>query len=153
MPDTAPLSVRLADVQDAEAIVALVAALAADLQERSPVTPAYVAAYLRSPGTHVLLAVRGESVLGLASFTFRPNLYHAADSCLIDELVVERGARNQGVGALLLEEVVRRSQHHACAEISLSVMNSNRNALRFYRRHGFEDQALLLERHLHPESG
>jgi ribosomal protein S18 acetylase RimI-like enzyme len=31
-------------------------------------------------------------------------------------------------------------------------MKSNLAALRFYRRHGFEDQALLLELHLTPAS-
>jgi len=153
MPESDPISIRLADAHDAEAIAALVATLAADLRERSPLTPAYVADYLRSPGTHVVLAVRGETVLGLVSFTYRPNLYHAADACLVDELVVEHGARNRGVGALLLEEVIRRAQQHACAEVSLSVISSNLNALRFYQRHGFKNDALFLERHLPAKPG
>ena len=153
MPIADPISIRLATAHDGEAIAGLVTTLAAELQERSPITPAYAADYLRTPGAHVLLAVRGGAVLGLLSFSFRPSLYHASDACLVDELVVEPGARDQGVGALLLEEVIRRAQRQACAEVSLGVLNSNRDALRFYQRHGFETDALLLERHLHPESG
>jgi ribosomal protein S18 acetylase RimI-like enzyme len=151
MPESALISTRLAKPDDAEAIAALVTTLAAELQEHSPVTPAYVADYLRSPGAHVLLAVRGQAVLGLLSFTFRPSLYHAADSCLIDELVVHPAERNHGLGTRLLQETIQRARAHHCAEVSLGVMISNRDALRFYQRHGFEDQALLLERHLPPE--
>jgi ribosomal protein S18 acetylase RimI-like enzyme len=151
MSDTAPISVRLADAHDTEAIAGLVTMLAAELKEHSPITPAYATHYLHSPGAHVLLAVRGETVLGLLSFTLRPSLYHAADACLIDELVVQPAERNRGIGARLLQEAIRRARAHHCAEVSLSVMTSNQDALRFYQRHGFEDQALLLERHLPPE--
>ncbi len=151
MSEVDAISVRLAEAHDAEAIAALVATLAGELQEHSPITPAYVADYLLSPGAHILLAARGEAVLGLLSFTFRPSLYHAADSCLIDELVVQPAERNRGIGTHLLQEAIQRARTHRCAEVSLSVMLSNRDAVRFYQRHGFEDQALLLERHLPPE--
>ena len=96
--------------------------------------------------------MRGEEVLGLVSFSFRPSLYHAADTCLVDELVVQPHARSKGIGALLLDEAIRLAGDHGCAEISLSVMASNAEALRFYRRHGFEDEALLLEHHF-PAAG
>jgi len=148
MPKSDPISVRLAEAYDAEAIAALVTTLAGELHEHSPLTPGYVEGYLRSPGAHVLLAVRGEVVLGLLSYTFRPGLYHAADSCLIDELVVQPNERNRGLGTHLLQEAIRRARAHRCAEVSLSVMTANQDALRFYQRHGFDDQALLLERHL-----
>jgi ribosomal protein S18 acetylase RimI-like enzyme len=46
---------------------------------------------------------------------------------------------------------VQRARAHGCAEVSLGVMKGNQDALRFYQRHGFEDDALLLERHLPPE--
>jgi ribosomal protein S18 acetylase RimI-like enzyme len=151
MPESGLISMRLAEADDAEAIAALVTTLAADLKEHSPITSAYVAGYLRSPGVRVLLAVRGQAVLGLISFTYRPSLYHAADSCLIDELVVHPVERNQGLGTRLLQEAILRAHAHRCAEVSLSVMISNQDALRFYQRHGFEDQALLLERHLPSE--
>lgn len=147
MSDPMPISLRLAGPEDSAAIARLIGTLAADLEERSPITPAYVAEILRLRFCQVLLAARGEEVLGLLSFSFRPSLFHAADSCMIDELVIEPGARNQGIGAVLLDDAIRRAREHACAEVSLSVMTSNVAARRFYRRHGFESEAVLLERH------
>ena len=52
----------------------------------------------------------------------------------------------------MLGEAIRRAGDQGCAEISPSVMASNAEALRFYRRHGFEDEALLLEHHF-PAAG
>jgi ribosomal protein S18 acetylase RimI-like enzyme len=151
MSEVDAISVRLADGSDSEAIAGLVTTLAAELKEHSPITPAYVADYLCSPGAHALLAVRGQTVLGLISFTFRPSLYHAADSCLVDVLVVHPAERNCGLGTRLLQEAIQRARAHRCAEVSLSIMISNQDALRFYQRHAFGDQALLLECHLPSE--
>jgi ribosomal protein S18 acetylase RimI-like enzyme len=148
MSHPGPVSVRPAEVEDAVEIAGLVAMLAAELGDPTPVTPAYVADFLHRPGCHALLAVCPSGVLGLLSYSFRPGLYHAADSCLVDELVVQPADRNRGVGMLLLNEVIRLARQQGCAEVSLSVMKSNLAALHFYRRHGFEDQAMLLELHL-----
>ena len=95
-----------------------------------------------------MLAMRPSVVLGLLSYSFRPGLYHAADSCLVDELIAKPAERNRGVGTLLLNEAIRLARQQGCAEVSLGVTKSNLAALHFYRRHGFEDQALLLELHL-----
>ena len=153
MFDPGSASVRLAEIEDATAIAGLVSTLAAELGEHTPVTLTFVAGYPRRPGCHVLLALRGPAAVGLLSYTFRPSLYHAADACLVDELVVQPAERNRGLGTHLLEEVLRRAHDQHCAEVSFSVMTSNRAALRFYQRHGFEDQALLLELHLPTSQG
>ncbi len=148
MYDLSSVAVRYAEEDDAVEIAGLVVMLAAELGEPTPVTAAYVAEYLHRPGCRALLAVRSAELLGLLSYSFRPSLYHAADSCTVDELIVKPAERNGGIGTLLLEEVIRLAREWGCAEISLGVMKSNQDALRFYLRHGFEDQALLLERHL-----
>lgn len=147
MSDPMPISLRLAGPEDSAAIARLIGTLAADLEESSPITPPFVTKVLHQHICQVLLAARGEEVLGLLSFSFHPSLFHAADSCMIDELVIEPGARNQGIGAVLLDDAIRRAREHGCAEVSLGVMASNAGALRFYQRHGFEADALLLERH------
>ena len=148
MSHPGPVSVRPAEDDDVVEIAGLVAMLAAELGDPTPVTPAYVADYLHRPGCHALLAVRSSEVLGLLSYSFRPSLYHAADSCMVDELIVRLAERSGGIGTLLLNEVIRLAREGGCAEVSLGVMKSNQAALRFYLRHGFEDEALLLERHL-----
>jgi len=112
------------------------------------VNVAFVLRCLHGPASGILIAeVEGEAV-GMLSYTSRPSLYHAADSCMIEELVVSEGHRRAGIGSRLLDAVAALAREKRCAEVSVSAMASNTAALDFYRRNGFEDEAVLLERHL-----
>jgi len=148
MPD--PITLRHTEPADAGAIAALVAALASDLGEPSPVSASYVADVLRDGRCQVLLAERGADVLGMLSLSFHASLYHGAEACRVDELVVRPEARNQGVGAELLEQAIEMARARRCAEVSLGVMQANVAARRFYERLGFEADALQMERHFQP---
>jgi ribosomal protein S18 acetylase RimI-like enzyme len=140
--------VRPAQASDAPSIAGLVGQLAASSGERSPVNVAFVLRCLNGPASGILIAeVEGEAV-GMLSYTSRPSLYHAADSCMIEELVVSEGHRRAGIGSRLLDAVAALAREKRCAEVSVSAMASNTAALDFYRRNGFEDEAVLLERHL-----
>lgn len=146
-----PVAIRPAQPSDADAIAGLIAALASDLGEPSAVTADYVVNVVGSGTCQVLLAECSGEVLGMVSSSYGPSLYHAADSCLIHELVVSPGARNEGAGSRLLEHAIQVTQAHGCAEISLAVLNSNAAARRFYERHGFEAEATSMERHFATE--
>jgi hypothetical protein len=74
MSDLAPISLLPPNPKDSTSVASLVATLVADLNERSSITPAYVSKILRQRGCQVPLAVRGEQILGLVSFSFRPSL-------------------------------------------------------------------------------
>lgn len=141
------VTVRNAGSADAAQIVSLVAELAENEGEQCSLTEAYVLSYLDFPGSEILLAVDGEHTLGLLSFSCRPNLYHAGDSALIEELVVTADARGRGVGGLLVSALVTRLEALGCEEVSVTTMADNNQAIHFYRKHGFEDEALFLERH------
>ena len=142
------IDIRTADASDATNIVALVAELAANEGEDCPLTEAYVRHYLAMPGCTVLLAQQGEVVLGLLSCSLRPNLYHAGNSCLIEELVVTETARGLGVGSRLVSALLERLQESDCEEVSVSTLPDNHQAIKFYKKHGFVDEAVFLERHL-----
>jgi ribosomal protein S18 acetylase RimI-like enzyme len=143
-----PITIRDATPQDTPAIVRLIRELAATGGEDSPLTETYAARYLAEPACTVLLAESEQQVIGLLSYSLRPNLYHAAATCLIEELVVQETERGHGVGNLLLEELLRRLPALGCAEVSVTTMPDNTAAIRFYRKHGLVDEALYLERHL-----
>ncbi len=140
--------IRQAEPGDAETIADLVRELARGEGEESPVTAEYVGSYLGFPGSAVLIAQEGARPVGMLSYSCRPGLYHAGSSVLIEELVVREGARGRGIGGALMDELVRRAAALGCAEVSVSTMPDNARAIAFYRRHGFEDEALLLEKHL-----
>jgi ribosomal protein S18 acetylase RimI-like enzyme len=141
------ISIREAKPKDAAAIARLILELATTLGEHSPISEAYAGRYLSTSTGAILLAESQERVIGLLSYSMRPDLYHAASTCLIEELVVEEGTRGQGVGSLLLTELLSRLATMDCPEVSVSTMPENTEAIKFYRKHGLIDQAILLERH------
>jgi ribosomal protein S18 acetylase RimI-like enzyme len=140
--------IREASPEDAALVVSLIEELARGEGEQSPISETYVARYLAFPGSKILLAELDGVTAGLISYSIRPNLYHASDSCLIEEFVVRQVARGKGVGGVLMEEVIKRAINAGCAEISVSTMPDNERAIAFYRKHGLTDEALFLERHL-----
>jgi ribosomal protein S18 acetylase RimI-like enzyme len=145
--NTENIQIRDAGLSDAEVIVELVREHAAGAGETTPVSTAYVATYLKSPQNHILVAEENNCTIGLLGYSIRPDLYHAADCCSIEELIVKKNAREKGIAGALLEELIRRLDKKACVEISVSVMPDNPSAIRFYKSHGLTDEALYLEKH------
>ena len=141
------ITVREATSQDTATIVQLIVDLAAMIGERTSLSEAYVEEYLQFPGSKALLGEVDGQVAGLISYTLRPNLYHAGETCLIEELVVCQEARGQGVGRSLLTELFSRLESVGCIEVSVSTMPDNVGAIRFYKAHGMLDEAILLEKH------
>jgi len=143
-----PVKVREARPGDEHDVVGLITELARTIGETSPITAGYVQEYLAFPGCHVLWAEEDGHFVGLLSYSIRPNLYHAANSALIEELVVRESARGHGVGSVLLSELLSRLPSQGCAEVSVTTMPDNDGAIRFYRSHGLVDEAVFLEKHL-----
>jgi ribosomal protein S18 acetylase RimI-like enzyme len=133
---------------DEATIVALIQELGAASDYGSPVREEDAARYLASPGCGVLLAEGEGEALGLLSYSIRFDLFHAANSCLIDELVVGEAHRGRGIGSALIDEVLRRAASAGCVEVSVTTMPDNEAAQALYRSHGLVDEAVFLEMHL-----
>ena len=116
-------------------------------EESSPVTEAYVLHYLSGTDRKILLARRQNKTQGLLSYSMRPDLFHAGSSVLIEELVVDKEARGQGLGSALMQTLLERARQLDCKELCLAVMPENEGAIRFYKRHGLVEEALFLEMH------
>jgi ribosomal protein S18 acetylase RimI-like enzyme len=141
------IHVRDAQPGDAPHAVRLIAELARTCGEDSPITERYVNQYLSCSGNGILLAEVEGQVVGLLSYSVRPNLYHAASVGLIEELIVGEDVRGGGVGSALLSEILRLLESMGCAEVSVSTLPDNKDAQRFYRSHGLVDEAVSLEKH------
>ncbi|MEW5871830.1 MAG: GNAT family N-acetyltransferase [Chloroflexota bacterium] len=142
------ITIREARPADAASIASLIQELASSIDEQSPISEAYVLEYLGLPEDFVLLAEDSGQVIGLLSYSLRPNLYHAGYGCLIEELVVQASHRSRGIGGVLLEYLMEKMEAWGVEEVSVSVMPDNSEALEFYRRHGMLDEAVFLEKHL-----
>ncbi len=137
------LSIRPARPSDAAHIVRLIHQMGTD----SELTEDYVLHYLSGAGREILLASLEENVVGLLSYSVRPDLYHAGNSILIEELVVEEKHRGIGIGGILLEALLDKIPGLGCKELCLAVMPDNEAAIQLYKRYGLVEEALFLERH------
>ena len=100
---------------------------------------------IKDPGHHFLLAKDKNKVVGLVNFTTRKTILHPGLSGLIDELVVSRSHRGLGIGKNLLLAAIEKCRKLGCCEVEVSTEKSNAHAREFYRRCGFEEDAVLLE--------
>lgn len=132
---------------DCPVIARLIAELASSTGETTPVTAEYVRQYLEFPGSNILVAIMEQQVVGMLSYSLRPNLFHAGESCMIEELIVAQPFRNRGIGGALLEELLRQLGNSDCVEVSVTTMPNNHRAIAFYRSHGLNDDAIYLEKH------
>ena len=142
------LHIRPARPGDEAAIVALVRELSDSGGWHTPIEQEYVRTYLANPHCGVLLAADGGRIVGLLSYTVRPNLFHAGDTALVEELIVHDLDRGRGVGGALLVALMDFARARGCVEVSVTTMPDNEDAQRFYRSHGLVEEALFLERHL-----
>lgn len=141
------ITIRPASKIDSDAIVSLINELAESIGETSPISAQYVTQYLGTPGNYVLLAEKDREAVGLLSCSIRPNLYHAGDTCLIEEFVVRQSERGQWIGGQLLEALFEELANQNCIEVSVTTMPDNLKAIAFYKSHGMLDEAVFLEKH------
>jgi ribosomal protein S18 acetylase RimI-like enzyme len=77
------------------------------------------------------VAVRGEQVLGVATFGTQD------DAFVIWKLYVLPQHHSQGIGSRLLAALVAQARESDHRRMTLSYLEGNRQAARFYARHGF----------------
>jgi ribosomal protein S18 acetylase RimI-like enzyme len=150
MNNTSPYLIREGTPTDGKIVAQLIAELADSIGETASPTAEYVNTFLGFPGSHIFLAEQDGQVVGMLSFSIRPNLYHAESCCLVDEVVVAETARGRGVGKALVQRLMLHAKEAGCAEASLSVLPGNTRAREFYRALGFTDEAILMEIHFEP---
>jgi len=100
---------------------------------------------IKDPASHILLARDKNAVVGFVNFTTRRTIIHPGLSGLIDELVVSRSHQGMGIGKNLLLAAIEKCRELGCSEVEVSTEKSNTRAREFYRRCGFEENAVLLE--------
>jgi len=100
---------------------------------------------VRDPGSYFLVADMNGRPVGFISFTIRQTVVHRSPSALIDELVVGREHRGEGVGRQLVLAAIERCRALGCCEVEVSTEETNAKARKLYKRCGFQERGLLLE--------
>ncbi|MFH7593886.1 GNAT family N-acetyltransferase [Streptomyces racemochromogenes] len=142
MTETPDLSIRPATEADLPAIVALLADDPLGATRESPDDLAPYAAALRrltdDPHQHVVVAVRGERVVGTLQLTIVPGLSRrGATRSIIEGVRVHTDERGSGLGTRFIEWAVDRSREEGCRLVQLTSDVTRTDAHRFYERLGF----------------
>jgi ribosomal protein S18 acetylase RimI-like enzyme len=101
--------------------------------------------WLANQNSFLLLVERGDEQVGYAMVQVRegsPTWPLSERAGEIETLSVLPGERGQGTGSALLEAVREELGVRGITELSLHVMHTNSDAMRFYERHGFEAYAV-----------
>lgn len=132
---------------------------------------------------HVLAAVEGDRLLGICGFKTAQGAFVSANArtmrdsygvmgsawrryalgllvqdtdntrFLIDGLCVAEGARDRGIGSVLIESVCKLAHDRGYSAIRLDVVDSNHDARRLYKRRGFRAVGLQSARAAAPLFG
>jgi len=84
------------------------------------------------------------AVMGFLSLLFYRSVYHREGTAQINELVVAKDSRGQGIGEALLAHAMALARARNMDEIEVGVMKDNTKAIRFYKRHGLDEEYFLL---------
>ena len=142
-----PTQIRSAAVGDAPAAIGLMAQLNEFAQGRIDAgVEDRFRAMLDLPQYAIFVAQDEQGkIVGLLTASQRWTLWHMGPCAIIEELVVDEAARGQGAGRALIQAAIEWAKAQDCSEVEVSTGMDNTAAQAFYRRLGFESEALLLE--------
>ncbi|MFD9242991.1 GNAT family N-acetyltransferase [Streptomyces sp. NPDC059556] len=147
------LEIRPATAEDLEAIVAMLADDPLGAQRESPddLGP-YLVAFERlanDPQQHLVVAVRGDKVVGTLQLTIIPGLSRrGATRSIIEGVRIHAEERGSGLGTQLIEWAVEESGRQGCRLVQLTSDVTRTDAHRFYERLGFEASHLGFKKNL-----
>lgn len=133
---------RTATTDDIPAIVGMLAddPLGATRESPDDLAP-YLAAMQQieaDPNQRLMVAARGEAVIGTLQLTIIPGLSRRGSSrSLIEAVRVASSERGSGLGTRLIEWAIQESRDQGCQLVQLTTDLSRKDAHRFYERLGF----------------
>jgi ribosomal protein S18 acetylase RimI-like enzyme len=96
---------------------------------------------------NTLLVARDDGIVGFVMFTVESGGYdQQVTRGVVENLYVEPGARDEGVGAELLERAEQQLAERGTERVALEVMAANEDARRFYREQGYAPHRVELEK-------
>jgi GNAT superfamily N-acetyltransferase len=85
----------------------------------------------------IIVAVEGETVLGMATVSYNLAMRHGGEYCQLEELIVDPRARGKNIGGLLVRQTVDNAKARGCAEHGLYLIESTEHNRAFYEKYGF----------------
>jgi len=133
------LNFRRAQERDFAAVRGLAEALAAHIEAPPPplTLERYLTFYVRDHAPmHLVLALRGDRVVGLIAWVLTHELYSARACVYVSDIAVYADVRGQGVGKALMAQAKDWGRANGARKLAWDVWDSNVTARKFYQRLG-----------------
>jgi len=98
---------------------------------------------LREKDHLILIAEAEAQIVGVLHMLFYLDFVHGGLNSHILLLYVEEGYRGKGIGRALLDEAVKHAVEKGAAEMHVDTVFED--AAKFYKKHGFKDDGVMLE--------
>ena len=141
----ADLKFRIAIEQDLDRIVEMLAddvlGSKRELYER-PLPDSYIKAFqaiTADPNNELVVACRGEEIIGVQQITFTPYITHQGGwRATIEGVRTSSSERGKGLGSELIRYGIQRAKERGCHLVQLTTDKKREDALRFYESLGFK---------------
>lgn len=97
------------------------------------------------PGNRLLLAREGGAIVGMLTLVLFP--IPTGLRARIEDVVVDQAARGQGIGEALAREALRLAAEAGARSVDLTSRPTRQDAIRLYRRLGFQERPSRVYRH------
>jgi GNAT superfamily N-acetyltransferase len=144
--------IRLAGLDDIPQLAALLGELFAQEIEFTPDRARQVEGLGRiiadaSVGK-ILVGIQAGRAVGMVNLLYTVSTALGGRVAILEDMVVDPGARGRGLGSRLLDEAIRTCRADGCLRVTLLTDGDNSDAQRFYLRHGFERSTMVALRRL-----
>jgi GNAT superfamily N-acetyltransferase len=136
------VTVRLADVADAETVGRLLRDFNDEFDTEGPTAAEFAVRFTRllaRDDVVVVLSEDGGRATGFALLTLRPTPYYDGSFAQLEELYVVPARRGQGIGNAVLQTAISTVRAKGAGEMHINVDEIDEDARRFYERHGFSN--------------
>ncbi len=79
----------------------------------------------------------------MANLLFTVSTALGGRAAILEDLIVRREFRGQGIGTLLLSAALAYAKDNGCLRVTLLTDADNESAISFYRRHQFEVSPMI----------
>ncbi|MFC6038778.1 GNAT family N-acetyltransferase [Paenisporosarcina macmurdoensis] len=117
-----------------------------------PLPDSYIKAYQAistDPNNELIVACRGDEVIGVQQITFTPYITHQGGwRATIEGVRTSSSERGKGLGTELIRFGIQRAKERGCHVVQLTTDKKREDALRFYESLGFKASHEGLKMHL-----
>lgn len=131
--------IRKAKKTDSESILRLITELAEFEKLPPPDKQAQkrliADAFGSKPLFKILVAENNKRIDGYAFYFFTYSTFLAKPTLYLEDIFVSGEQRNSGIGKMLFDELLKTAKIKKCGRLDFTVLDWNKNALRFYKRY------------------